>query len=369
MLRYVVLLGLSLLTGCAKESKPLPPAKNLPPTIQTMIVRPSRVHASEEVAVFCQAIDPDRQVLKYWWSATGGSFPEGTVFSSVVWRSPPSFAPQIITAWVTDFTDTASAALPITITRVASPGPIEFVNGASLIDVSWQASPDEGMEDWRGYEVFAASRSLVDLPVDSLLHYRLTQIPLERLQYRFSPAVPGQKIYFHVRARRDYEGRVERSEIGDEINTAARLDGFGVASLFEVQSRRGAKGVHLPGGLVEPMDPAHGERIQLYLGTEDAHDGRGELRLKSPSLRAYQDPSWAGQVTGIHYLREEWGQSTPPDTAYVWEAPVEAGKVFGLLTADGHHAKFRVLEMRGSSPERRIEFQWAWQPLAGYPRY
>jgi hypothetical protein len=355
--------------GCSKQTKPSPPAENNPPEILSIETLPERVLAAQRIFVSCKARDRDKEFMKFWWDATAGTFPSGNVLSTVTWISPPRLGPQNLRVWVTDFEDTTSGTLPIGVARVLPPDSTWFSNGANLIAVGWKPTTDAVVEHWTGYELYAAHHSLADAPPETLARYLRTPEPLTRLEFRLLSVMPGEKLFIHLRSRRDYEGVTERSDSGPEVDTAARLDGFGTASLYEVSSRRGPKGVHLPGGSVEPLDPGQTGRIDLYLGTSGATDGPGELRIKSPSLLAYRDPAWAGRVTGIQILGTDWDVPVPGESPLLPEVPLVDKTIYALYTADGHYAKFRVLEVRGSSPERRIEFQWAWQPLPGYPRF
>ena len=58
------------------------------------------------------------------------------------------------------------------------------------------------------------------LPPESLEPYRLTAAPIKRRQYRILGVTPGEKTYYQVRSRRDYEGVTEISMEGPEIDTA-----------------------------------------------------------------------------------------------------------------------------------------------------
>ena len=369
-MRWLILAALLVLfLGCEKHSKPPKPIGNLRPEILAVTVTPSRVLASQEVFVDCRARDRDGDRLAYWWTSTGGTFPAGSVRSSVRWWSPTGEAPQTLTAWVTDIADTVTAEIAIQISRVAPPDTLNFINGSNIVDLSWPASPDRNVEHWTGYEIYRGPRSLIFAPEDSLQRYRLTAVPITRQQYRVARVTPGERVFFHVRSRRDYMGITERSLQGAEIETAARLDGLGGSSLYEISSRRGAMGLHLPGGVITPLDPERPEGIDLFLGTDGPLDQGGALVLKSPDLLSYRDPAWTSQVTGIAQLGTDWAVAIPPELPYGREAAVETDRVYALFTNDGHYAKFRVLELAGTAPERRIVFQWAWQPAPGYPRF
>lgn len=368
-----ILLGLLLVaatSACDKETKPLPPPGNRSPEILEVLIRPDRVLADQDAYVSCRARDRDGDFLKFTWSASGGSFPSGNSRSTVRWRTPVSRIPYTVTCVVTDFIDTVHASLEVPIDRVAPPDTLSFINGSNVIELSWLEAADAGVENWRGYEVYAADRSMAELPEDSLLRYRITFEPIDRLNHRVTSVPLGARRYYTIRSRRDYAGFVERSATGPEIETAPRLDGFGRVPVYEIRSRRGAKGIHLPDGSVVPADAADVAGLDLYLGTSDAQDSGGMLMLKSPDRLAYRDPAWAGRVTGFFDLGNDWHLPAPPnDAVIVREIPVTKDDVIGVLTAEGHFGKIRILELAGSSPERRIEFQWAWQPIPGYPRF
>jgi hypothetical protein len=246
-----------LLSSCDKETQPSSPGgRNFAPEILHLSVIQPRVHAFEEVNASCTARDRDGDFLAFWWETTAGTFPRGSVLSSVSWRTPTERGIETLTVTVTDFHDTVTADLPVTLATVVPPRNLQFINGATLIDLSWQGSLDESVEAWSGYELYLAPRDPAGLPPDSVAAYRVLSTPLGRRQYRVSPVTPGERVFLQVRSRRDYAGVVEISEDGPTIETATRLDGLGAEALFEVRSRRGARGVRLPGGSVVTLDPA-----------------------------------------------------------------------------------------------------------------
>ncbi|MBD3161643.1 MAG: hypothetical protein GF346_05325 [Candidatus Eisenbacteria bacterium] len=361
-----------LLVGCDKETDPIQPVdRNFPPEIVNLTYRPERVLADQEVQLICGARDRDADPLGYRWSSTAGEFRGGFQLPIVRWLSPPGEAPSTLLVRVTDQRDTVRAEIEIVPARVLPPDSLGFVNGANLVDLRWQHSADRDVSNWEGYDVFAASRSIASLPADSVGAYRLNGSSFDREQYRVIGVEPGQRTFYHVRSRREYGDVVELSVAGPEIQTAARLDGFGSASLFEIGARpgRGEMGVRIRDGAVLPLDPSSVSEFDVYLGTADPEDREGDLRLKSVSLLAYRSTRWSGRITGIRPLGNDWGIAVAPEDGYAQQAPLEVGTVYAIRTAEGHFAKMRVNELRGSPPERRVEFQWAWQPEPGYPRF
>lgn len=71
--RVLLFLFVCLPTGCSKETKPSEPPGNAPPVILSVAVRPTRVLAAQEVIVSCRAQDPEKDLMKYSWEATGGT--------------------------------------------------------------------------------------------------------------------------------------------------------------------------------------------------------------------------------------------------------------------------------------------------------
>jgi hypothetical protein len=368
------------LFGCAKETeRRVPGSQNHPPQITSVTVRPNRVLALHQVYVLCIARDVEDTYLKFRWQATAGDFPAGNQLPGVTWKSPPTLGSQTLKVWVTDYKDTVSTEIVVEVSRVASPDTLAFSNGINVVSLKWPGVADSTIDGWSGYEVYLAPRSMVGMSEQDLSAYRITSSPTPWLTYRISPLEPGNVVYCQVRSRRDYLGIVERAASGPEIETAVRPDGFAsdphsgeTTPLYEVKSRRGAFGLHLPGGEIEPLDPSQRDQFDLYVGSSGPEDGPGTLQLKSPSGLSYADPAWSGRVTGFWRLDGDWSTPIPPENPPLESSvPVVLNAVYGLYTADGHFAKIWVLpdDRTGIYPNRRVWIKWAWQPIPGYPRF
>lgn len=367
-LGFSFILAAAAFLSCAKTTEPIPPHGNYPPEIKAMAYSPSPPHAWQRISFQCTAADQNNDPLTYSWATTGGGFPDGNQAVAVVWRTPTTLGPQTLTVRVTDGTEPVTRDTTVVIVRMSPPGELTYTNGSNLVDLQWQPTVDDGLDGFVGYEVYSAGHTFESMPEESLADHILTPTPINRLQYRDLTAAPGEKRYYQIRARRNYSGIVERSPGGPEIDTASRIDGFGDA-LYEIASAHGAYGVQLRSGRQFPIEIAYRDSIDLYLGTP-GDDGGGDVYLKSPSLLAYRDAAWGARATLLQSLGENWEATTPAsDISWEESLPAVVGRVYALKTADGHYGKFRVLELRASPPERRIEFQWAWQPLAEYPRF
>jgi len=72
---------------------------NKPPEIFELSADPSSVNTNETTQITCYAYDPDGDLVKYWWTSTGGKF-EGnnnTVGPSIYWEAPSTEGNYIIT--------------------------------------------------------------------------------------------------------------------------------------------------------------------------------------------------------------------------------------------------------------------------------
>jgi len=74
---------------------------NLPPVVQSVIVNPSPVQATQMAQVTCTAMDPENEPLDYLWSATVGSIstPGG---NAATWTAPIEIGSAVITCTARD---------------------------------------------------------------------------------------------------------------------------------------------------------------------------------------------------------------------------------------------------------------------------
>jgi hypothetical protein len=373
----VRLFGLSLiivilvLAACGgDESRPVD-IPNSPPRVTRFLLTEPRAHAAEDLHLSITAGDDDGDELRYRWFATRGSFPNGRGQRSVVWRAPRTRGIDTISVSITDFQDSIQAHKVIELVLPTPPGDLHHVNSTSLVDVSWDASSDDGIENWAGYQIFYSTSSLLGVSESELDPFLATPEPTRDRLVRISGLTQGQKYYFHARSVRRYDGMLERSAPTPEFHMAPRpegaISGFGEAastlrSSFDLSARA-----------VLPLDPSNPSRIaerDFYFGTTDSLDREGNLVLKSVSELANRNPAWASRELLIKPLGvDNWNATTTTDEGWSTRAPVQLRGVYAIKTPEGNYAKVWVTGVSRFPPERIVTFVWAYQPIPNYPSF
>jgi hypothetical protein len=372
----LVLLCLPLVgAGCGDDKvTKQPPTGNRPPTIRRVGHMGARVLTHQPVTVYATVQDLDGDPLNFLWSASDGGFPLGRRAPSVTWVSPddPGSESLRIRAW--DYEDTSTALLEIAVQTVGAPDSLRATAGASIADLFWRASPDEGIEGWLGYEIYRATRSFDTVPAESLDAYRITPEPLAATSYRVAGLLRGVIYRFRVGAVRGWDERVERSPLAPQAEAAPRPEW--TRQVQELLNPIGVQGIDLSRGEVRRIDPADASSMaafDLYFGTSDPLDGPGPPetpagpRLKSVSLLAARNPAWAPRLVLLKRLGTSW--EIPPVTDDGWSEEVDLvpGAVYAVKTPEGNYAKILVATLVGEvSPYRQLSLHWAYQTIPGY---
>lgn len=365
------LLALALL-GCGggDGSRPID-IPNSPPRVLRFLLTEPRAHAAEDLHLTITAVDDDGDELRYRWFATRGSFPSGRGQRSVVWRSPRTRGIDTITVAITDFQDSIVARKVLELVLPTPPGDLRHVNSTSLVDISWDASSDEGIENWAGYQIFYSTSSLVGMPESELDPFLATPEPTRERLVRISGLIQGQRYYFHARSVRRYDGMLERSEPTPEFHMSPRPEGA-VSGFGELSSSLAAS-FDLSARAVRPLDPADPSRIaerDFYFGTTDEFDQEGNLVLKSISELANRDPAWGSRVIQIKPLGvDNWNVTTTTDDGWSTQVPIEPLGVYAIKTPEGNFGKIWVTGVSRFPPERIVTFIWAYQTIPNYPSF
>ncbi len=242
------------------------------------------------------------------------------------------------------------------------PSNLLAVNGDGEITLTWAASPHEGQGEFRRYNLYRATSSLVGVEPSQLP----TPIAFTNPGVRTigTPVTNGTLYYYHVRGERT---NGDLTAASNEISAAGRPEGAGkVINEFKAT---GDSGFDFSEGLSVSLSQANTDRFEktdLYLGTSAVSDSSsGELRLKSPHLLGV-----AGyRAVGIKILGTEWGVSTTTDDGWTDQVAVVKDLVYAVrIPATGTPANFAKLQITAvkSTPagERNVTLKYAYQPGA-----
>jgi hypothetical protein len=367
-LGVIAIAGLILVAACSKKQVYRPTFANRPPAITELSLSPTLAHPHQSVRVRAQVVDPDGDPLQYLWTASKGTLPDGRATSSVRWLTPPDLIRAYLIVAVSDYAHTVKDTLAVDLVAVRPPDSLTFVDGASSVRLTWRPSPDEGMDDWQGYEIFRATHNFMNVPIDSLYAYKITPQPINAQTYRISGLQAGTRYWFRVASKRNWEGHAERSTLTDSVETAPRPEG--ILSLRELQSPAGGLALDLSAGQARPLDPGDISALtqrDLYVGTADSLDRDAPLVLKSVSRLRNRNPAWSGRQVLLKPAGTNWDINTVDDTGWLEETPLQLDQVYAVLLPEGNYGKIQITDVQGYAPYRYAVIHWAYQPIPGYP--
>jgi len=266
----------------------------------------------------------------------------------------------------------------------APPTDLVVVNSSNEVNLSWDETPDQGLGDFQGYNVYRHTSSMAGMTSTQLRTYLLpkssSQVTVagQVEQYRDATAVNGTRYYYRVVAVKG--GDFDDFSQGIELDTAPRPE-FDSDTVYEFAAANQPSGLRLQSGNAFRMTSQllvladNRDSIDVYIGTSHATDGgSGTLRLKSPHLVDNSDSAWAGRDADIMYLgnsEDAWDAYAPEATGWAdfQDEALTEGAVFAVRTPDGHYAKLRVIDVDGTAPQRQVRCRIAYQPLPNYPRF
>jgi hypothetical protein len=369
---FVILLPLLAACGGNGGTRPVE-VHNSPPVIRQVFLDPSRVHAAQRITVSVAATDADGDQLHYRWSATRGRFNFGIILPSVPWDTAHELGLDTLTVLVTDAQDSVYRHVPVQLVLPAAPDSLHTINHSTLADLEWQPSVDQGIENWRGYEIYMGEESLAALPDSELTPYRITSTPITETHRRITGLVPGVRYYFHLRSLRLIDGVEERSPKSLEIDMSPRPDGI-LSGFRELANSAGGHALDFSSGVLRILDPDTSEvaRNDLYLGTADALDQGGQLRLKGVSLLQNRNARWGDREVLIKQVGEDWDIRSTDEADWGTDARVELLVVYAVKIPEAdsfHYAKMQVTQIGGFGSNRSIWIRWAYQTLPDYPSF
>lgn len=247
------------------------------------------------------------------------------------------------------------------------------MNGSVDVTLRWPASPDEGIEGWQGYELYQGLHSLLEVPPESLAAYRVSAQPQTGRDARITGLLRGVRYYFAVRSIRHWSDQEQRSALDRQIDTAPFS--YHIARMVELASPSGgAQAIDFSLGGERPLDPADPSGVanrDLYVGSSDTLDGPGTLCLKSVSLLGNRNAAWEARRVKIKFIGTDWSANGTSDSGWGEKAEMVEGGVYAVLLPEGNYAKVQVVPggISGSYPNRIVQLQCAYQPIANYPRF
>ncbi|MDP3150773.1 MAG: FISUMP domain-containing protein [Ignavibacteria bacterium] len=136
---FLIVMSSLLFNSCKKDENPVTPV-NHKPNIVSVTANPVAIKTDEQTTLTCVATDEDRDNLTITWSSPIGSFPNGKVGSSVIWKSPSTVGNYTITCTVSDGKETISANIDVAV-EAKVPAPqipnlVYPVNGQNYMVIS-----------------------------------------------------------------------------------------------------------------------------------------------------------------------------------------------------------------------------------------
>jgi len=245
--------------------------------------------------------------------------------------------------------------------KLAPPTSVLVVNGDLSITVRWTASPDESAEDFKQYNIYRGTSSLLSIDPGQLeqLGHKIGSVGkgVGTIQ---TVVANGTLYYFHVRSVNEDS---ELSDASNEVMGAGRAEGQD--KIIEEFSSSGDSGFDFSAGNSVALSQSNPDRFTLtdiYLGTGAADDDPGSvLSLKSPELLARLNSEWASKRAGVKFLGTNWEASTTDAAGFQTQMDVIQGAVYAIKTPSGHYAKIHVQTISGAAGSRAITFRYAYQ--------
>jgi hypothetical protein len=240
------------------------------------------------------------------------------------------------------------------------PTGLTAAHGDGEITLTWAGSPDESWSEFRRYNLYRSTSSLLSVDPTQLGPY-LVQSANPGVHNVDTTVTNGTLYYYHLRGERTNGVLTAAS---NEISAAGRPDGSGIV-VFEFAAT-GNSGFGFADGRSVSLDSTNEQRFaltDLYHGTSAADDASsGDLRLKSPHLLG----AVGYRNVGIKILGTDWTIATTTDDGWADQAAVVKDLVYAVrIPATGtpaHYAKLQLNDVKTTPPgERTITLRYAYQ--------
>ncbi|MBN1756206.1 fibronectin type III domain-containing protein [bacterium] len=248
-----------------------------------------------------------------------------------------------------------------------NPRNLDYITYDDSVGLSWDHCEAYSESDFLGYFVFMANVSLLGYAVDTLPE-PYNSDPVTASEIRVDSLEQGTKYYFHIRSA---FGTYDAYTLGDpsnEVQTSPIV--FGMDTLYEFDSPD-PSAYYFEGQHRLSMNHIYSDSIDLFLGT----DGSGNLAFKSPHIVDTDHPEyWEERITQIKKLGSgnwlEYNQTLDSGwNANYFETIGLSGEVFVVKTPNNHFVKVVISGSSGTTPNRMVEFRFAFQPRVGYNHF
>lgn len=258
----------------------------------------------------------------------------------------------------------------------APPTNLTYENEIGEVTLRWDATPDETLADFAGYQVYRSATSLIGATVEELEAAELNPSLLLAGTLEYSTAAAaGTKYYYSVRSVKD---NGDLSQPSNEIDTAAVTGGILTLGEFADPSQDSA--MDFSEGATYSFMVQFASHVDIYLGTTADDDAADQpLALKSPSIVASDAPEWDLRIAGLKLLAEA-DDGTTGATGFSDSITLGAnvGEIVGKVIAvripldedqQTHYGKLVITGYDSSPGERSIQVQFTYQPIEDYIRF
>ena len=147
---------------------------NHSPVIQSITADPPSIAMGDTTTLICIAEDADSDILYYVWSSESGTFPDGNIGGSVIWKSPSVAGNYTIAVTVYDDVSNDKDSIVVVVgifnyppVPPANPNPEHNADSVSIYtDLSWECSDPDN--DTLTYDVYFENSSTPELQVSGL---------------------------------------------------------------------------------------------------------------------------------------------------------------------------------------------------------
>lgn len=247
------------------------------------------------------------------------------------------------------------------------PGSLEAVNADLAVTLAWSASPDAGGTEFKQYDVYRGTSSLLALSAAELSSHKIGTVGQGTNAYTDHFAANGVRYYYHVRSEKN-DGTL--SAPSNEVSGAGRNEGTGM--IIEEFVSNNDSGFDFSAGQTVALSSSNPNRFDdtdVYLGTTAEDDAAtGSLTLKSPELLVrLGNNEWISKDADIKQIGTDFDIATTETPGAGWAnvQDVVEGRVYAVKTPSGNFVKMKILDIEGVAGSRKITFKYAYQPTAG----